>query len=150
MEEDEGCSEGMELCPVHPPLEAEFGQMERLPSLSCSAADASEALAQPSSRPRRVPGGPVAGDWERSPLGPCAGTAREGEAPAAVARPAAGTVPAQAPFLGPRPGARSVRTKSSLETPRTAGKGLRLLWYTLGWSLVGVYIGRKKQRPVLW
>lgn len=62
----------------------EFGQTERLPSVSCSATEATEALAQPSSRPRRVPGGLVAGDWEQSPLGPglCAGTAREGEAPA--------------------------------------------------------------------
>lgn len=52
-----------------------------------TAAVTSAALAQPPSRPRRVPGGPVAGDWERSPAGPRAGPAREGEALAAVARP---------------------------------------------------------------
>lgn len=63
----------------------EFGQTESLSSLS---GPATEALAQPSSRPRRVPGWPVAGDWEQSPLGlgPCAGTAKEREAPAAVAQ----------------------------------------------------------------
>ena len=52
-----------------------------------TAAVTSAALAQPPSRPRRVPGGPVAGDWERSPAGPRAGAAREGESLAAVARP---------------------------------------------------------------
>lgn len=62
----------------------EFELKERLPSLSRPVAGALEALAQPLSRPRRVPGGPVAGDWERSPLRPCAGTTREGEVPVAV------------------------------------------------------------------
>lgn len=52
-----------------------------------AAAGTSAALAQLPSRPRRVPGGPVAGDWERSPAGPRAGAAREGEALAAVAWP---------------------------------------------------------------
>lgn len=70
-----GCAEGRMT---------EFERTERLPSLYLPVADALEALAQPPSRPRRVPGGPVADDWEQSPLRPCAGTAREGEAPAAV------------------------------------------------------------------
>lgn len=51
-----------------------------------AAAGTSAALAQPLSRPRRVPGGPVAGDWEPSPAGPRAGAVWEREALAAVAR----------------------------------------------------------------
>lgn len=48
--------------------------------LSCASAGIPKDLARPASRPRRVPGGPVAGDWERSPAGPRAGAARKGEA----------------------------------------------------------------------
>lgn len=61
--------------------------LEELPSLFGAAAGTSAALAQPPSRPRRVPGGLVAGDWELSPGEPRVGPAREGEALAAVSRP---------------------------------------------------------------
>lgn len=111
----------------------EFGQTQRLPSLSRPVAGAPEALAQPPSRPRRVPGGPVAGDWEPSPLGPCAG--REEEAPAAVAGQLGRCLPRRPSWASGL--ALSVQPKSSLETPGTAGKGLRLFWGILGWSLVG-------------
>lgn len=113
----------------------EFGQTERLSSLSWSAAAAclgglGAAFYPPQACAWRVggrrlgaePAGAVCWHRERGG-GACGG------------HPAAGTVPAQAPFLGLGL-ALSVRTKSSLETPSTAGKGLRLLWYTLGWSLV--------------
>lgn len=106
-----------------------FELTESLPSLSLPVSGALEALAQPLSRPRRVPGGPVAGDWERSPLRPCAGTAREGEVPAAVTGLLGQCLPRRIP--GPT-GWHSVRTQSSLEKQSTAGKGLRLLWCTLG------------------
>lgn len=65
----------------------ELEGLVELPWLFGAAAGTSAALAQPPSRPRRVPGRPVAGDWERSPAGPRAGAAREGEALAAVSRP---------------------------------------------------------------
>lgn len=61
--------------------------LEQLPWLFGAAAGTSAALARPPSRPRRVPGGTVAGVWEPSPAGPRAGAAREGEALAAVAQP---------------------------------------------------------------
>lgn len=68
------------------------------------SAGTSAALAQPPSRPRRVPGGPVAGDWEPSPVGPRAGAAREEEALAAVARPL-GQRPPRHPSWALGPGA---------------------------------------------
>lgn len=77
---------------------------EQLRWLFGAAAGISAALAQPPSRPRRVPGGPVAGDWEPSPAGPRAGAAREEEALAAVARPLGRRPPRRPSWaLGPGP-----------------------------------------------
>ena len=77
---------------------------EQLLWLFGAAAGISAALAQPPSRPRRVPGGPVAGDWEPSPAGPRAGAAREEETLAAVARPLGRRPPRRPSWaLGPGP-----------------------------------------------
>lgn len=90
---------------------------EELLWLFGAAAGTSAALAQPPSRPRRVPGGPVAGDWEPSPAGPRAGAAREGEALAAVARP-----------LGQRP----PRRPSWASALALSGRSPVQLWGALG------------------
>lgn len=119
---------------------------ERLPSWSRPVAGALEALAQHPSRPRRVPGGPVAGDWERSPLRSCAGTAREGEVPA-VTGLLGQCLPRRIPWaLGL---ALSVRTKSSLEKPSEP------CWQRSQTALVHpgvvcglVYIGRTRRRAL--
>lgn len=90
-----------------------------------AALSTSAALAQPPSRPRRVPGGLVAGDWEPSPVGPRAGAAREGEALAAVAWPLGQRLPRRPSWalgpgaLWPEPGPASGR----LGTRRFAESG---------------------------
>lgn len=135
----------------------ELRGLEDLPwLLGSAAAGTSAALAQPPSRPRRVPGGPVAGDWELSPVEPCAGATREGGGGACSRRLAAWTAPAQAPFLGPRPWHSLARNRSSFGTSGGAAlwakQTKQMIWWRgrLGRVSGRVYIGRIQERAIRW
>lgn len=129
-----------------------------------AAAGTSAALARPPSRPRRVPGGPVAGDWEPSPARPRAGAARGEETLAAAARPL-GQRPPRRPFwalgpgpLWPEPGPASglLGTRRCRERGHRRSHGSHLcaapVREEVNWGRVPgrLYVGWKKQRVTIW